>query len=193
MIALYEVDFDDVAPALARPILECWVIGHLLALSPTEGLAMLKEDAKFQQYRMGKNGWDNFAEFAEQLDWESKGINWKDVHERVGELLKENHGELAPDAVRVYDVQYRSLSFMDSHSAMGALLGHLETGENFHLVEMKRAQPSTAPYLLLMVAQNIQNLGSRVAFDIGLSLTNFERVGLRIIGITSKLGDQDAE
>lgn len=191
MITLCEEGSADVAPVLARPIVECWVIGHFLALSPSEGLEVLKEDVKFQQVRMGKNGWDDLAEFSKQLEWEPKGISWKDLHNRVGELLRESHGDLAPDAIRVYDVQYRSLSFMDSHSAMGAFLGHIETGESFHRVEMKRAQPSAAPYLLLMAAHNVQNLGGRVAYDIGLSLDRFERIGSRLLEIVSKLGDQE--
>lgn len=174
MVTLRDDELQDVAGALARPIVEVMLVslyslygGHA-AYDEVRG-QYIAELAKFP-------GDDPLGQASRNLIARWTGprqrIPVEQLAQRVGKLLEaEGDPAARQGAQMMYDVAYRGHSLMDSHGGVGPVVGHqIDHGDSLTVARVRR-QIADGIGDLVVAAAHVLMLGHHVfkAFDIDRS------------------------
>jgi hypothetical protein len=181
MIYLYDGGFTDLTGIELRIILENWLVGQYLILSPDEAYKALHEANVDQLEKMGRAGWDSFGDLANDLDFDAKAIHWANVAVQIDKLFSEAGAKDSSDqAKRMYDLIYRSQSNLGIHAGIGSLMGHIVVGETHFSTSEIRTEPESLPFTLLMAAAITTWLAEQTCELFGIGTSAYSGIQLAI-------------
>ena len=136
ILVLDEVRMPELAGILARQQLEVWIVSLYVLFDGDEALQVIAGDDNFwkMKSRLFKyfrlEGDEHHPDSARRPE-KPKKLNYKVLHDRVYELLRERGEPVdGPAGFTVYDVVYGYESFVSAHANLTTIGGHLVDGDD---------------------------------------------------------------
>ena len=130
ILVLDEARMPALAGILTRLLWETWVVSLYVLLAGDEALQVIACDDIYWKRRLSKKLRLERDDY--HLDWTGKlaKLNYKDLHDRLLELLRERESVDGPAGVTGYDVTYSYESLVSSHANLMTIGEHLVYGDD---------------------------------------------------------------
>ena len=141
ILVLDEARMPALAGILARQHWEAWLVSLYALLAGGEALKVIAGDDIYWKRGLSKalrlERDDYHPDWADRIE----RLNYKELHDRVLELLRERESVDSPAGVTGYDVIYRSESLVSVHANLATIGGHLVCGHDDWVVSVDSSLP----------------------------------------------------
>ena len=141
ILVLDEARMPALAGILARQHWEAWLISLYALLAGDEALQVIARDNIYWKRRLSKALRLERDDYHQ--DWAGRiaKLNYKELHDRVLELLREREPVDGPAGVTGYDVIYSYESLVSAHANLTTIGGHLVYGDDEWAVSVDSSLP----------------------------------------------------
>ena len=130
ILVLDEARMPALVGVLARQHWETWSVSLYVLLAGDEALQVIAGDDIYWKRRLSKKLRLERDDY--HPDWTGKlaKLNYKDMHARLLELLRERESVDGPAGITGYDVTYSYESLVSAHANLTTIGGHLVYGDD---------------------------------------------------------------
>ena len=130
ILVLDEAKMPALAGILARQHWETWLVSLYVLLAGDEALQVIARDNIYWKRRLSKALRLERDDY--RLDWAGRlaKLNYKELHDRMLELLREREPLDGPAGATGYDVIYSYESLVSAHANLTTIGGHLVYGDD---------------------------------------------------------------
>ena len=125
ILVLDEARMPALASILARQHWEAWLVSLYVLLAGDEALQVIAGDNIYWKRRLSKALRLERDDYHPDWDGRLVKLNYKELHDRMLELLRKREPADSPTGVTSYDATYRYESLVSVHANLTTIGGHL--------------------------------------------------------------------